>query len=171
MPSSRLTPEQFRALSSQRGYTFAQLAALWELSPGRISQLAADPNRSAHFDYALWGLPIRHQVNATDQRRAQILKSLETRIDKPNKPKQEKFDADAHWAAITQVGMGFTSSVEFSESIPEGSLGIVVSREGTANSPIIVIQFDTGFIERFPLSYLQAADCPLWSTLKSVSNG
>jgi hypothetical protein len=167
MPSSRLTPEQFRALSSQRGYTFAQLAALWELSPGRISQLAADPNRSAHFDYALWGLPIRHQVNATDQRRAQILKSLETRINKPTRPKQEKFDADSHWAAITQVGMGFTSSVEFSDDIPAGALGIVTARIGDTTNPTIEIRFTTGFVEAFPLDYLKAIDCPLWSTLRA----
>jgi hypothetical protein len=168
MPSSRLTPEQFRALSSQRGYTFAQLAALWELSPGRISQLAADPNRSAHFDYALWGLPIRHQVNATDQRRAQILKSLKTRIEKPDKPKEEKFDADAHWAEITQVGRGFTSSVEFSDDIPEGCLGTVVARDFSKPNPTISIQFLNGVVETFPLSYLTQVDCPFWSDLKNL---
>jgi hypothetical protein len=167
MPSSRLTPEQFRALSSQRGYTFAQLAVLWELSPGRISQLAADPIRPAHFDYALWGLPARHQVNATDQRRAQILKSLKTRIEKPDKPKEEKFDADAHWAEITQVGRGFTSSVEFSDDIPEGCLGIVVARDLSKLDPAISIQFLNRVVETFPLSYLKQIDCPLWSTLRA----
>jgi hypothetical protein len=165
MPLPKLTPEQFRALTNERGYTFAQLAMLWNLSPGRISQIAGDTDRPAHFDYALWGLPSRSQARAVAQRRAAMLAAIKTRTRKPAKP---VFDADAHWFEVTQVGMGFTSSVEFSENIPEDAHGVVVGRSGDPNNPHIAIRFDTGFIERFPLNYLKAVDCPLWSTLKST---
>jgi hypothetical protein len=162
----KLSPEQFRALANARGYTFAQLALLWDLSAGRISQVAADPNRPAHFDYALWGLPPRGQLSAISKRRAQMLTALRTRI-KAGKVDQPAFDADAHWFAVTQIGMGFTSSVEFSENIPEGAIGTVIARSQHQTNPEITIRFDTGFVEAFPLDYLKAIECPLWSTLKA----
>lgn len=162
----RLTVAQFRALAKARGYTLAQLAELWQLSPGRISQVAGDPERPIHFDYALWGLPPTGQHRAVTMRRRSVVASLT--VQEPKKlPK--RFDVEQHWHDVTQLGMGFTSSIEFSDDIPEGALGIVVNRGTDRNNPLIALKFETGYTESFPLSYLKAIDCPLWPTLKRVS--
>jgi hypothetical protein len=166
MTSRKLSPEQFRALANARGYSFAQLATAWALSSGRISQIAADPDRPIHFDYALWGLPPRGQHSAVAKRRAQVLTALKTRV-KADKANKAFFDVDAHWFEVTQIGMGFTCSVDFSDEMPEGVCGTVIARSQDKLNPNITIRFDTGFIEVFPLDYLKAIDCPLWSTLKS----
>jgi hypothetical protein len=165
MALAKLTPEQFRALCNERGYIFAQLATLWNLSLGRISQIVGDAERPAHFDYAHWSLPPRLQAKAVTQRRASVLAELRTCTRKPAKP---VFDADAHWLEVTQIGMGFTSSAEFSENIPDGALGVVIARTSNTNNPEVSIQFETGFVEVFPLDYLKAIDCPLWSMLRKV---
>jgi hypothetical protein len=31
------------------------ISRLWGFTPARLSQIAADPNRPASFDFALWG--------------------------------------------------------------------------------------------------------------------
>lgn len=160
----RLTPEEFRVLAKARGYSFAALARLWELTPGRVSQLAAATLRPAHFDYALWGLPPIDQAHAVTQRRRDALANL-------SRPKPAKegagagFDQATYWQSVIEIGAQFISSYEFSEGIPYGCVGTVIARSRNPATPNIRIRFATGYEEDFSLAYLQAKNCPLWPRL------
>ena len=57
MAGERLTPDEFKAVFKQRGWTGKSLAARWEVSEAWISKIAQNPQRAAHWDDAVRGLP------------------------------------------------------------------------------------------------------------------
>ncbi|MBX6653882.1 hypothetical protein ISF12_11570 [Pseudomonas aeruginosa] len=52
-----LTPDEYRAELSARGWDFNTLALYWEMTPRRVRQICADANRPRYYDDALRGLP------------------------------------------------------------------------------------------------------------------
>lgn len=158
-PTPCLTAAQFRALLKARGYSLAALARLWQLTPGRVSQLAASDQRPAHFDYALWGLPPSGQAHAVARRRRDALADL---LQGKAAQQGARFDKAAYWREAIAIGAQFTSDYHFSEGIRQGSVGTVIACSGNSANPDVRIRFDTGYEEDFALSYLQAKDCHLW---------
>nr|BCU00363.1 hypothetical protein [uncultured bacterium] len=57
-PASRLTPSEFRAEYERRGWKGLTLAARWGKHPVSLSKIVNDPERAAHWDDAVRGLPI-----------------------------------------------------------------------------------------------------------------
>jgi len=53
-----LTPEEFRRVLEDKGWSPDLLAARWGLTKRRIQQIAADEDRPRYYDDALTGLPI-----------------------------------------------------------------------------------------------------------------
>lgn len=62
---SRLTPEGFRARIKESGWRLVELAYRWGITENYLTRLIADPDRAAHWDDAVRGLP---QVKASDLR-------------------------------------------------------------------------------------------------------
>lgn len=57
MEVQRLTPDEFKAEYRRRGWTGRALAARWGKTPVWISKIVNDPERDAHWDDAVHGLP------------------------------------------------------------------------------------------------------------------
>lgn len=57
MEVQRLTPDEFKAVFKQRGWTGKTLALRWEVSEAWISKIIKNPHRAAHWDDAVRGLP------------------------------------------------------------------------------------------------------------------
>lgn len=57
MEVQRLTPDEFKAVFKQRGWTGKTLAVRWEVSEAWISKIVKNPQRAAHWDDAVRGLP------------------------------------------------------------------------------------------------------------------
>ncbi|MNE89596.1 hypothetical protein D3C80_1870180 [compost metagenome] len=57
MVVERLSPDEFKAVFKQRGWTGKALAARWGVSEAWISKIVNDPERTAHWDDAVRGLP------------------------------------------------------------------------------------------------------------------
>lgn len=55
--TQRITPASFKAEVGRRGWTYRSLAKRWGVTENYISKLARDPERSAHWDDAVRGLP------------------------------------------------------------------------------------------------------------------
>lgn len=52
-----LTPEEFRKLLSDKGWSPDMLAIRWGMSKRRIQQIAADADRPRYYDDAIGNLP------------------------------------------------------------------------------------------------------------------
>ena len=59
MAGDRLTPDEFKAVFKKRGWTGKSLAARWEVSEAWVSKIVQNPQRAAHWDDAVRGLPIK----------------------------------------------------------------------------------------------------------------
>ena len=57
MEVQRLTPDEFKAIFKQLGWTGKALAVRWEVSEAWISKIVKNPMRAAHWDDAVRGLP------------------------------------------------------------------------------------------------------------------
>ena len=55
---SRMAPDEFRAEIRRKGWTLRALAVRWGNSENWIHKLAGNPNRPAHWDDAVRGLPL-----------------------------------------------------------------------------------------------------------------
>lgn len=56
-PFFRMPPRQFREAVLAKGWTYADLAFRWGVTPGWVSTIAADPMRDFRYDDAVRGLP------------------------------------------------------------------------------------------------------------------
>lgn len=59
MQVQRMTPDEFKAEFKQRGWNGKTLAMRWEVSEAWISKIAKNPQRAAHWDDAVRGLPAK----------------------------------------------------------------------------------------------------------------
>lgn len=59
MPSdeTRLSPDEFKAIFKQRGWTGRALAVRWGISSTWVSKIACNPERDLRWDDAVRGLP------------------------------------------------------------------------------------------------------------------
>lgn len=60
MTNERLTPGEFKAAFKRLGWTGKTLAARWEVSEAWVSKIAHNPQRAAHWDDAVRGLPAKN---------------------------------------------------------------------------------------------------------------
>ncbi|WP_455233634.1 hypothetical protein [Geopseudomonas aromaticivorans] len=59
MAGERLTPDEFKTVFKQRGWTGKSLAARWEVSEAWVSKIVKNQQRAAHWDDAVRGLPVK----------------------------------------------------------------------------------------------------------------
>ena len=52
-----MSPDEFKAETRRRGWTFRALAARWGKSETWVSKIANNPERDKHWDDAVNGLP------------------------------------------------------------------------------------------------------------------
>ncbi len=57
MANERMTPTEFKAEYRRKGWTGRMLAERWQKSVAWISKIGNDPDREAHWDDAVRGLP------------------------------------------------------------------------------------------------------------------
>jgi hypothetical protein len=152
---NRLTPEQFKALAKLRGYRLSDLAARWELSRARLSQVAADTERAPIFDEALWALPPKRLLKLAEGRRQTILATLTQSDIRETK----KIIAAQYWEDITEIGWTYIVEVEQGDHLAEGMEGIVTGRNLKDNQPTVTITFESGHVETYPLQYLKSPEC------------
>lgn len=158
----QLTREEFKALAKQRGYSLAALARLWNLTPARLSQIAADPARAPYFDLALWGMPRKGAQGFVASRRLRALASIAGRAGR----KKAGFDAEAYWRDALAPGATFTVAEEQGSHIPENSEAIVLSQAVRKGEVWVRLRFSTGYIEDFQTSYLRSPTSFLCATGK-----
>ncbi len=143
--SGPLTAEQFRALARARGYTLAALARLWGLTRARVSQIAADPARPRHYDYALWGTPRR--------------RGHAPRLAAPRLPRAS---GDARGLEVGEI---FIVRESPGEHLPEGEEGVVTRLSGSPPPGRAHLSFGAGsYEENFEVPYLLSAACFLVRT-------
>lgn len=53
-----LTPEEFKRILAEKGWSSEMLACRWGMTKRRIQQIAADPDRPRYYDDAIGNLPI-----------------------------------------------------------------------------------------------------------------
>ncbi len=147
----RLSPAQFRALIKARGYSFVELARLWGVSAARVTQMVKDADRPAYLDYALWGLPARSRAFAVGLRRGEAAAAAERRH--PDLRRQPRARAIRIASDSTLEG-GDVYIVHRSqgEHLQEGARGAIIGVEHGA----VWIGFESGYVERFPMSYLES---------------
>lgn len=137
-----LTPVEFRALVTARGYSLAELGRIWGLTKGRMSQIASDEHRAPHFDLALWGTPVKANGIAAQGRRRRVIAGLATpapRVDE------------------IELGEVFMVANSPGEHLPEGALGIVQHVGGPRHQRVAHLVFtDWGYEESFEIAYLLA---------------
>lgn len=73
MDDARLSPEQFKALVRLKGWQYKELAIRWGISTVWVSNVARDPDRAAHYDDAVIGLPDRRRLARDLARRRKLL--------------------------------------------------------------------------------------------------
>jgi hypothetical protein len=158
-----LTRRQFQGLIKKRGYTQAEVAKLFELSNVRLSQIARDPERAMHYDYALWGLPPKAIAAAVAARRELAVREYSSAADSTRAPAPHLQDI---WSEIEDIGAVYIVRSEQGEHLPEGCEGVVVTREVHGDTARVTIRFDSGHSESFPVSYLRGPECFLAATGK-----
>lgn len=149
-----------------RGYSLTAVGRVWGVSRSRVSQIAADPQRACHWDYALWGLPTRSAVARTDARRLRLLAWLR---QAPARTDSKIRNA----AALPTVDIGDVWIVRESpgDHLPEGSEGIIQrlsKRDGLLYVHLVFTA--VGYVEAIAHAYLQQADCFLSATGRNVLN-
>lgn len=162
-----LSRREFQALIKERGYTQAEVAQLWGLSAMRVSQIARDPERAKHYDYALWGLPPKAIAAAVAARRehAARVSSLAAKTEPSSAA-----NASDIWAEIEAIGAVYVVRSEQGEHLPEGCEGVVITRERRGDKAQVTIRFDTGHVESLPVTYLRDSECFLAATGKVRGN-
>jgi len=67
-----LKPHEFKAMLRNRGWSMANAAWRWQVSPAHLSRLVADQNRPVYWDDAANGLPTLGRVAALGIRRERL---------------------------------------------------------------------------------------------------
>lgn len=163
------TETEFRSLIRERGYTLADLARLWGLSRGRLTQLAGDPDRPKHYDYAVWGLPPKALAPAIRARRARYLAALMAGHKLPRRRSRATPWTGANVITVpteveARIQVGDTVSVlaEQGDHLPEGLGGIVTTVIQKGDHIAARIRFRNGYEETFDLTYLLSPASILW---------
>jgi hypothetical protein len=160
----RLTREEFIGLIRHRGYSLTAVGQLWGVSRSRISQIAADAQRPAHWDYSLWGLPARLATARVEARRLRLLLAARAKPSRANSNTRPP-------ARLPTVEVGDVWIVRDSPGahLPERCEGTVQAVTLHAGLYYILLRFAvTGYEEAFPVSYLQQPDCFLAATGRNV---
>ena len=169
-----MTRNQFVGILKERGWKLREVAELWEITAARLTQISKNPNRPAHWDYALWGLPRRHTLARVTGRRLQIARGLET-PHRPsrrstNRPQPDIFapDTESSSGALVERGDVWAVRDGQGEHLPEGCEGFVYSIESHPNGTYAKLRFDTGYEESFEVAFLTGPDCFLSPTGRVV---
>jgi hypothetical protein len=56
--TKRMSPDEFKAETRRRGWTFRALAGRWSISETWVSKQANNPDRPRQWDDAVMGLPM-----------------------------------------------------------------------------------------------------------------
>ncbi len=146
-----LTRTEFIDLLRERGYRLSDVARRWGLSRGRLTQIANDEQRPAHYEDAAHGLPRRGRGVTKGAANGRTLR-----------------DRRALAASGWVVGAEFVVSEEQGQHLPEGLQGVItsVSRRGT--EWWACIEFQNGYRETFMSSYLRSGGSFLVETGRVV---
>jgi hypothetical protein len=160
--TSRLTPEEFKGIAKARGYTLAEVAQAWGLTPTRVSQIANDPDRDPRDEYALWGLPTKQTAAAVVRQRQRLARQYA----KPSRHRSgpPPLAPKDIWDELTAVGSVFRVAAEQGDHLPADCEGVVVAREHQAGELHVSMRFTTGYSESYPLSFLKDPACFLVAT-------
>lgn len=157
-----LTREEFIGVAKARGYTLAEVARAWGLTPTRVTQIAKDPERDLRDDFALWGLPTKRTAAAVALQRERLARQYAKTVrQRGASPPPVQTDI---WDDLTGVDCVFLVAAEQGEHLPVDCEGVVVAREHRDGELHVTIRFRTGYSESFPLSFLKDPGCFLVAT-------
>jgi hypothetical protein len=151
-----LTREEFIGVAAARGYTLAEVAKAWGITPSAVSQIAKKTDRDLRDDFALWGLPTRRTAAAVAVQRERLARQYAKPRRQRGAPPPVQTDI---WDELTAVDSVFLVSAEQGEHLPMDCEGVVVAREHRAGELHVTIRFATGYSESFPLSFLKDPGC------------
>jgi hypothetical protein len=139
-----LSAEQFRATARARGYSLAALARLWGLTRSRLSQIAADPARAAHYDFALLGTPRRRGGKVESAQEGGGAAGV---------------SGDHASTEGLELGEVFVVRDSPGEHLPEGAEGVVVGLAGVGAPARVLLRFGSGgYEEDFEVAYLLSSE-------------
>jgi hypothetical protein len=154
-----LTPHQFRAVVKTRGWTFAEVAQRWGVTPERVSQIANQPDKRApHWEDALFGLPHKRAAERTRQQRLALAGSAGNRLA-PRKANGE--GRRGSWvvqAPYLAQGSVFIVTQGQSEDLDEGMRGALMARRATPR-PQVLLLFESGYREWLDEAWLADPTC------------
>jgi len=150
MAYAKMTPEQFKGLIASKGWTQEEVAALFGKSRIWLNTISADPDRSAHYDFAVMGLPAKRTF-------ARDLRLLRDRIEawilkKPAPRRREKkLGPEYRYRGYMVSGAIVTASDDIGSIAEVGTRGIVfqVEDQGAGVGERYGVIFETGAYEWF----------------------
>jgi len=162
--SKSLSAKQFRAIVRARGYRLRDIAELWGLTPARLSQIAADPERPSHYEYALWGLPKKKLAALVMGRRQEAARALvEASEAEPQRSGAESVAIEPRDVWIVRESPG--------DHLPEGCEGIVQAVQYRDGEQQVSLHFPaTDYAETFSVTYLNDPTCFLVATGRQVAS-
>lgn len=127
----RMSPRQFRESVLAKGWTYADLAFRWGVTPGWVSTIAADPMRDFRYDDAVRGLPrlTRLELRHVQESRRRV----EQAKGKPARTKSARRDS----AIDSSYSADFVAnSIIISDDLGEGVV-LAVKQEGRVEKYLI----------------------------------
>lgn len=151
----RLTPEQFKAIITLKGWTQAEVAALFGKSRGWLNTVGRDPSRPAHYDFAIIGLPNKRTY-------ARDMRQLRRRVDMflGNQPQaaveEKKNSGEYRYHGYLVVGAVLTASDDVGSIAEAGTRGIVFSVIDSGEGERYGVIFETGLWDWFSPIHVDA---------------
>lgn len=144
LDGTRLSPEQFKAVVAAKGWTYRELATRWGVSSVWISNVARNPERAAHYDDAVLGLPSRRHLRRNEKRRQALVDAL-VRKHAGERPTTGAY----RYHGALSVGSIVTAAEEVGSIAEEGMRGIVFQVEDHGAGEKYGIIFETGLWDWF----------------------
>lgn len=141
----RLSPEAFRAVAHEKGWTWVALAARWGLTAVWVSALARNPERPAHYDDALLGLPNRKFLTQENARR----RNQVTRLLAQHQARKDKRPVRPVVLDPYVPGAILTAEREVGSMLYEGERAVMVQAQGAGPQRRYLVLGESGGFDWF----------------------
>lgn len=145
----RLSPEEFDAVLSAKGWTKKDAANRWGVTPVWVSNISRDPNRAPHWDDAALGLPNRRSLSRNEKRRRNLVEALVVQA-----LGLRKATGKYRYHECLQVGAIVTATEFIGSNTEPGTRGIVFGVRETSKYEEYGVIFESGETDWFPPLYV-----------------
>lgn len=145
----RLSPEEFDAVLSAKGWTKKDAAKRWGVTPVWVSNISRDPDRAPHWDDAVLGLPNRRFLGRNEKRRRNLVDALVSQTKGLHRK-----TGGFRYHDYLQIGAIVTATECIGTNTEPGMRGIVFGVRDTSKYEEYGVIFESGEIDWFPPLYV-----------------